>query len=272
VVATKYTSNMGPDDPNAGGNQRKNMIQSLDASLRRLGTDYVDIYWVHAWDPMTPIEELMRALDDAVRSGKVLYVGISDAPAWVVSRANTLAETRGWSPFAGLQIPYSLIERTSERELLPMAEALDIAVTAWAPIGGGVLAGKYASKERRPEGARFSSSNPWSDAYLTDRNLRIAEEVLRLAREIGRTPSQVAIAWVRQQQKGVVVPIIGARTLGQMRDNLGCLDLTLSSDQLQRLDRVSHIEPGFPTDFLVRVRGIVYGNTFDLTDDHRRRA
>ena len=149
VLSTKYTLNGRPSDPNGGGNHRKSMIQALDASLKRLGTDYIDIYWLHAWDFMTPIEEVMRALDDLVRAGKVLYVGISDSPAWVIARANMLAELRGWSPFVGLQVPYSLIERTPEREFLPMAQSLDIAVCAWGAIGGGVLTGEVSRCRRR---------------------------------------------------------------------------------------------------------------------------
>lgn len=269
VLATKYTSNVRPDDPNAGGNQRKNLVQSLEASLARLGTNYVDLYWVHAWDPLTPLEEVMRGLDDVVRAGKVLYVGISDTPAWVVSRANMLAEMRGWSAFVGLQIPYSLVERTPERELLPMAEALDITVTAWGTLGGGALTGKYKTGAPRPKDARFAEG-PWGDHYLTERNLRIAGEVTNIAREADRTPSQVAIAWVRQQQRGVIIPILGARKLSQLQDNLASLQLTLDESQLQRLDEASRVDLGFPQDFLVQVRGIVHGNSYARIDNHRR--
>ena len=268
VIATKYTLNQRPDDPNGGGNHRKVMTEALEASLRRLGTDYVDLYWVHAWDPLTPLAELMRGLDDLVRAGKVLYVGISDAPAWVVARANTLAELRDWSPFAGLQIPYSLIERAPERELLPMAAALDIAVTAWAPLGGGTLTGKYR-RERRPDGARFAQGT-WGDRYLTDRNLRIAEEVTAIAEETGRSPAQVALAWVRRPRPGVMVPIVGARNLAQLQDNLQCLDFALGPEHLGRLEGVSRIELGFPHDFLLQVRGMIYGEAADRIDDHRR--
>jgi aryl-alcohol dehydrogenase-like predicted oxidoreductase len=268
VIATKYTLNQRPDDPNGGGNHRKVMTEALEASLRRLGTDRVDLYWVHAWDPLTPLEELMRGLDDLVRAGKVLYVGISDAPAWVVARANTLAELRGWSAFAGLQIPYSLIERAPERELLPMAAALDIAVTAWAPLGGGTLTGKYR-RERRPDGTRVAQGT-WGDLYLTDRNLRIVEEVTAIAEETGRSPAQVALAWVRRPRPGVMVPIVGARNLAQLRDNLQCLDFVLGAEHLRRLDDISRIELGFPHDFLVQVRGMIYGEAADRIDDHRR--
>src|ERR671930_520024 len=165
VLATKYTSNTRRGDPNAGGNHRKNMVQSLEASLKRLNTAYIDLYWVHAWDPMTPIEEMMRALDDMIRAGKILYAGISDAPAWIVSQANTLANLRGWNEFIAIQIEYSLIERTSERELLPMANALDLGVTAWSPLGGGVLTGKYEKKlsSKDQSGSSSNSSSTYSD-------------------------------------------------------------------------------------------------------------
>jgi aryl-alcohol dehydrogenase-like predicted oxidoreductase len=269
VLATKYTLNMRPEDPNAGGNHRKNLFQSLDASLSRLGTDYIDLYWVHAWDGMTPVEEVMRALDDAVRAGKILYVGISDAPAWVVSRANTMAAFRDWSPFAALQIQYSLIERTPERDLMPMAKALDVAVTPWGVVGGGVLTGKYKSKTEKPDNARYSPSGGWSDVYVTDRNLRIATALGEVAREIGRTHSQVALAWVRQQPYGVVVPILGARTLAQLTDNLGCLDFTLGPEPLARLDAASKVELGFPHDFLVSAREYIFGKTYPMIDNHR---
>ncbi|MBK8962783.1 MAG: aldo/keto reductase [Candidatus Competibacteraceae bacterium] len=272
VLATKYTLNGRPDDPNGGGNHRKSMVQALDASLKRLGTDYIDLYWLHAWDFMTPVDEVMRAFDDLVRSGKVLYIGISDAPAWIVSRANTLAELRGWSPFVGLQLQYSLIERTPERDLLPMARALDIAVTAWGPLGGGLLTGKYnpeADKSVSTD-ARYTVS-PWGQDLMSERNLDIAAAVVKLAEEIDRTPSQVAINWIRQQRRGVIIPILGARKLSQLQDNLAALDFLLSDEQLRRLDAASAIAPGFPHDFLTRegVRQVIYGNTLPSIDNHR---
>ncbi len=272
VLATKYTLNNHPDDPNGGGNHRKSMHQALEASLKRLGTDYIDLYWVHAWDFMTPVDEVMRALDDMVRAGKVLYVGISNAPAWIVSQANTLADLRGWSPFVGLQIEYSLIERTPERELLPMAKALDIAVTAWSPLGGGMLTGKYKRDTERPKDARYAQGAWNDDLFVTDKNFTIVEAVEKVAGEIGRTPAQVAINWLhRQTGKGVVIPIIGARKLSQLRDNLAALDFELGEGQLTRLDKVSAIRLGFPHDFLSLdiVRSAVHGNTYALIDNHR---
>ncbi len=269
VLATKYTMTMSPDDPNACGNHRKNLVQSLEASLKRLDTDYVDLLWVHAHDVLTPVEETMRALDDVVRAGKALYVGISDAPAWVVSQANMLASLKGWTPFAALQIQYGLSERTPERDLLPMAKALGLAVTPWGVLGGGVLSGKYRTPKDRPAGTRFGKDNSWAAANVTERNLRIAEAAGAVARETGRTASQVALAWVRQRSYGPIVPIVGARTVDQMKDNLGCLDLALDPSHLEALDAASAVELGFPHAFLLQARDSIYGKTFPLIDSHR---
>jgi aryl-alcohol dehydrogenase-like predicted oxidoreductase len=264
VVATKYTLSGRPHDPNGGGNHRKSLVQSLEASLRRLGLDYVDLYWVHVWDRLTPIEETLRALDDAVRAGKVLYLGISDAPAWVVARGNAIAELRGQDAFAAVQAPYSLLERSPERELLPMAEALGLAVATWGSLGSGVLTGKFAGRQR-PAGTRLGD-NEWGKAALSVRNLAIAAEVDRVAREVGRSPSQVALAWVRAQQRGNLIPILGARRLEQLEDNLGALTLALSAAHLEQLEAASRIERGFPLDLLQRVETQVYGQTLAAID------
>ncbi len=188
VVASKFSMTTDPRDPNAGGNSRKNLQQSLEATLRRLGTDYLDLYWVHAWDGMTPLEELLRALDDAVRAGKLLYTGFSNVPAWVVARAQTMAELQGWSRFAALQLHYSLVERGVERELLPCAAALGLAVTAWSPLGGGVLSGKYSSdpQQRAAQPGRLTTTG-WGRMLLSERNLAIAATVRELAGATGRT-------------------------------------------------------------------------------------
>jgi aryl-alcohol dehydrogenase-like predicted oxidoreductase len=267
VVATKYTLSARPDDVNAAGNHRKNLVQALDKSLKRLGLDYVDLYWVHAWDWTTPVDEVMRALDDVVHAGKALYVGVSDVPAWVVSQANTLADLRGWSRFIGLQIEYSLIERTPERELLPMARALDVGVTAWGSIGGGVLTGKYAKG-----GDVDTKRAGGNQRRLSDRNHAIAAEAVAIAKEIDRSASQVAINWVRQQP-GTMIPILGARTAAQLEENLRCLDFELSPEHMRRLDEVSKIEMGFPHDFLSLepIRKVVYGDTYDRLVIHHRR-
>ena len=242
VLATKYTGATRPRDVNAAGNSRKNMLDSVHASLKRLRTDYIDLYWVHARDFMTPIEEVMRGLDDLVRQGKVLYVGVSDTPAWEVSRANTLAELRGWSAFVGLQIRYSLLDRAVERELLPMAKTLDLTVTPWDTLGSGVLAGKYNNNPAEAGRAKLRG-------FINERALGIAGEVIKVAQELGRTPAQVALNWVRQGQ-GVIVPLVGARTLAQLDDNLGCLEFSLAAEVKQRLDDASKIELGFPHEFL----------------------
>jgi aryl-alcohol dehydrogenase-like predicted oxidoreductase len=269
VVATKYTLNGRPEDPNGGGNHRKSLVQSLEASLQRLGTDYIDVYWVHAWDFMTPVEEVMRALDDVVRAGKVLYVGVSDTPAWIVSQANTLADLRGWSRFVGLQIPYSLIERTPERDLLPMAKANEIGVTSWGALGGGVLSGKYEKGKPNPKGDRLSEG-PWGQSILTDRNLAIGAAVREVAADLGKPPSQVALAWVLAQRgRGQIIPIVGARKLSQLEDNLGALALTLPEVALAKLEETSRIELGFPHQFLVQTRQLVHGTAFARVDNHR---
>jgi aryl-alcohol dehydrogenase-like predicted oxidoreductase len=246
VLATKYTGATRSRDVNASGNSRKNMMESVHASLKRLNTDYIDLYWVHARDFTTPVEEMMRGLDDLVRQGKVLYVGISDAPAWEVARANTLAELRGWSPFVGLQIRYSLLDRAVERELLPMAKALDLTVTPWDTLGSGILTGKY-NQDSSTQGRATLRGR------VRERDLGIAAEVVKVALELGRTPAQVALNWVRQGP-GVIVPLVGARTREQLDDNLACLDFELAPEVKQRLDEVSHIELGFPHDMIAGFR------------------
>jgi aryl-alcohol dehydrogenase-like predicted oxidoreductase len=262
VVATKYTLTSRREDPNAGGNHRKNLVGTLERSLRRLRTDYVDLLWLHMWDGMTPVEEVVRALDDLVSAGKVLYVGISDTPAWVVSRAVTLAELRGWSPFVALQAPYSLADRDVERELLPMARALGMTFTPWGMLEGGALTGKYLDEADEPR--RHDGVGPKANA--------IAREVVAVADELGATPAQVAIAWVRDQPWHTV-PIVGARAEAQLRQNLGALELTLSRNQIDRLEAVGGFGVGFPRDFLEseHVRGLIFGDTFDLIDDPRAR-
>ncbi|HUA37401.1 MAG TPA: aldo/keto reductase [Candidatus Sulfopaludibacter sp.] len=259
VVATKFSFNQHRGDPNAGGNHRKNMVQALEGSLKRLGTDYVDLYWMHAWDELTPVEEVMRALDDLVRAGKVLYIGISDAPAWWAARANTLAELRGWTPFVALQIEYNLIERTPERELLPMAEALRLTVTPWSPLASGWLTGKYAGKAK--EERRLDQTPQF--ARPTERNVAIAKEAVKIAKAAGKSPAQVALNWLRARPH--TIPILGARKLSQLEDNLNCVKWSLNAKQLAQLDGVSRIEPGFPRDFLDRpfVRDYLHGGLID---------
>jgi aryl-alcohol dehydrogenase-like predicted oxidoreductase len=252
VVASKYTVSRDRTDPNGGGNHRKNLRLSLDVSLRRLRTDHLDVLWVHIWDDRTPIEETMRALDDEVRAGRVLYVGISDAPAWLVARANTLAEWRGWTPFAGLQVPYSLLQRDIERELLPMAEALGLTVAAWSPLGGGVLSGKYS----RPDGD--GSATRLDPTSLTDHQRAVARCVADVAAELGATPAQVALAWTRSRS-AAVHPIVGARRLEQLGENLRSLEIALPADAVARLEASTGFDVGFPTTFIDETRAWVLG-------------
>jgi aryl-alcohol dehydrogenase-like predicted oxidoreductase len=257
VIATKYTLTERRTDPNFGGNHRKNLRRSVEGSLQRLGTDHIDLLWLHMWDGMTPVEEVMRSLDDLVRTGTVLYVGISDAPAWVVSQANMLADLRGWSRFVAYQGEYSLASRAPERDILPMASALDMAFLAWGALEGGELTGKYNSPTNEPK--RSKDTN--------ERIKSIASVLMKVAREIGRTPSQVAINWTRQQPYHMI-PIIGARSEKQLKDNLGCLNFELTAEQIHHLNEASPIDLGFPHSFLGsdHVHGLIFGETFAQID------
>jgi aryl-alcohol dehydrogenase-like predicted oxidoreductase len=273
VLATKYTNAAPGTDPNAAGNHRKSMVQALEHSLKRLKTDYVDLYWLHIWDFLTPVDEVMRAFDDLVRSGKVLYAGISDAPAWVVARGNTMAELRGWTPFVGLQVEYSLAERTPERELLPMADSLEIGVTAWSPLAGGLLTGKYSGQGKQQSGGRYHNPMMKDFAEVDERKTTIAETVTSIAQELGRSPAQVALAWLlRRPYRVPVIPIVGARELSQVQDNLACVELHLGGDHLRRLDEVSGIELGFPHDFFTKdmVKGFAFGGMRERIDARPR--
>ncbi|MBT8486173.1 MAG: aldo/keto reductase [Phycisphaerales bacterium] len=266
VIATKYTLNMRPGDPNAGGNHRKNMVRAVEASLERLGTDFIDLYWLHMWDSTTPVDEVMRGLDDLVRAGKVVYIGVSDTAAWKVAQANTLAELRGWSRFIALQVSYSLALRDVERDLAPMAIELGLGVTPWAPLAGGILTGKYTRADiPRLEAARTAEGfDPFDSTdrplTLTEQRLALADVVKQVAAEAGRTPAQVAINWLLTRP-GVTSPIIGARTLAQVKDNLAALGFIPSDDMLARLDEASAISLGFPHDFLAGpfVQQLVHG-------------
>jgi aryl-alcohol dehydrogenase-like predicted oxidoreductase len=240
IVGTKYSLNVREGDLNAGGNHRKSLVQAVEASLTRLHTDRVDVLWLHAWDYLTPPEEVLRALDDQVRLGKVLYLGVSDTPAWVVARMQTLAAAHDWTPFTGLQIEYSLVQREVERELIPMARGLGLGVLAWSPLGAGVLSGKYDGAGARAGKRRLAEIDPG--------RLTIARAVADVARDLGVSSSVVALAWLRA--KGGVIPILGARTAEQLADNLSCLDVTLPTEAVTRLDQVSHVARGFPHDFL----------------------
>ncbi|MGI9240732.1 MAG: aldo/keto reductase [Verrucomicrobiales bacterium] len=247
VIATKYTGAMSATgkDPNAGGNHRKNIMRSCEESLRRLRMEYIDVYWMHAWDQLTPAAEVMRAFDDLVRQGKVLHCGVSNAPAWWIAQANTLAECRGWTPFDAMQIEYSLVERSVERELIPAASALGLSVLAWSPLCGGILSGK-------------------SSQDLGPREKRIVDALEATAAELGRPPAQVAINWLRQRQVDTI-PIIGASRVEQLRDNLKCLEFSLGDNEIQILADASAIEPEYPLRFLDSEdhRDGIYGGLFD---------
>jgi aryl-alcohol dehydrogenase-like predicted oxidoreductase len=264
VLATKYSLFTKPGDLNDGGNHRKNLVQSLEGSLKRLQTDYVDVLYLHAWDGVTPTQEVMRALDDLVRAGKVLYIGISDVPAWTVARANTLAELRGWTSFIGLQIEYSLLQRTPERELLPMADAFGMSVVAWSPLAGGALTGRYLTAT---EGGRLKPES----RHRLPKFQPIVEEVVAVAQEIRATPSQVALAWIRSKHQSYI-PIVGARKAEHLHDNLGCIEVVLGQEQLERLNNISAIELGFPHDFLKldSVQNVIFGGQSSKLDKPKK--
>lgn len=271
VIATKYTNNAARSgvqvgrNPNAAGNQRKSMHEALNASLKRLNTDYIDLYWMHMWDQVTPVEEVMRAFDDIVRAGKVLYVGVSNAPAWWVARANTMAELKDWSPFVGMQLEYSLAERSIEQDHLPMARALDIGVVAWSPLAGGVLTGKYSKAAPKDGKARYEVTN----RPVSDKRLAIADAVVEVAREAGITPAQAALAWV--MSKRGVIPIIGARTMEQYLDNMKAAEVKLAPEQLAKLDAISKPRLGYPQNMLggPMARGLIFNHKPERLDRHR---
>lgn len=247
VIATKYSLSMRPGDPNASGNQRKNMVQAVEDSLRRLNTDYIDLLYLHLWDNRTPAEEILRAFDDLVRAGKLLYVGISDTPAWQVSRLQAIADLRGWSPLVALQVPYNLTERTVEREFMPMAQEMGLGVLPWSPLAGGVLSGKYRREDLNTQNKDMSSRKNINLATgrLTERALDIADVVVSIAEELNQSPAQIALAWT-MLNPAVTSPIIGARTFEQFEGNLAALDVQFSDDQIERLNSVSQIENCFP--------------------------
>ncbi|MFI0975985.1 aldo/keto reductase [Streptomyces sp. NPDC021093] len=254
VLATKYSALRRPGDPNSGGPHRKSMFASVEASLRQLNTDYLDLLYLHVWDFTTPVEEILRGLDDLVRQGKVLYVAMSNVPAWQVSRMQAIADLRGWSPLVALQIEYSLIQRTGERDLIPMAHELGLGVVPYSPLGGGVVTGKYGRDDLTAAGVGSDGGPPRRShnvtlGNLTERNLAIAEVVKEVAAELGRTPGQVGLAWTLQNP-GVTASIIGARTSAQLEDNLGALEVDFTAAQLARLDEATAIGLGIPHDLL----------------------
>lgn len=264
VIATKFTlrpRHANSMDPNAGGNNRKNLMRSVESSLKRLNTDHIDLLYLHMWDYTTSVGEVMRGLDDLVRDGKVLYIGFSDTPAYIVSKANLLAEFHSLSPVVAIQVPYNLFRRDPERELFPMVLEEDIAVTAWGMLGGGVLTGKYRDSNAVK---RYESAS--------EEGMVIADKVLEIAEEAGRSSSQIAINWVRQRQaKAQLIPILGVRNLDQLKDNLGVLEFELTSDQMKAISDLANFKPGFPWSFLheENILELIHGKTNNILDRHR---
>lgn len=264
VMASKYSLHTKSGRINDSGNHKKNLVQSLEGSLKRLKTDYIDLFYIHAWDFTTPEQEVMRALDNMVSSGKVLHIGISDTPAWIVAKSNTIAELRGWSSFTALQIEYSLITRDGERDLIPMANAFDMGITAWAPLAGGALTGKYLKENDDPKRLKEGSKR------LNEKSRAIAQTVVDIAAEIGCEPAHVAVNWVKKKAP-VMIPIVGARNSTQLQQNIDTLKYELSEEQMQRLNEVSAFDLGFPHDFLQQdgVNTVLFGGLKSKIDNHR---
>jgi aryl-alcohol dehydrogenase-like predicted oxidoreductase len=257
VIATKFLTNLYRGDPNGGGSSRKAIVAQCEQSLRRLQTSYIDLYWMHAWDSSTPIQETLRALDDLVRDGKVRFIGFSDTPAWKCAEAQTITMFRGWSPLIALQIEYSLLERTVEGELIPMARELGLGVTPWSPLARGVLSGKYSRAEHgqhKPGRGERVTSN------LDDKAYDLIDELGRTAKALDTSVSRVALAWV-VSRPGVSSTIIGARTMQQLEDNLGAADVQLTAEQVARLDALSTPKLPFPAQMIAMGAGIVNGGT-----------
>lgn len=256
VVATKYSLKDNTTNPNASGNNRKNMMRSVEESLKRLKTDFIDVLYLHIWDDLTPIDEVLRGLDDLIRQGKVNYAAISDTPAWMVAKGNTMAELMGWSQLIALQVEYSLLQRTPERDLIPMAKHFGMTVTPWAPLGGGVLSGKYLRGEQGRVKAESNRRN--------DRATGITEAVVEIANELGVPASHVALQWTMSQGFSSI-PIAGATRVSQLEENMKAVEVKLSAEQLRKLDEVSKIDLGFPGEFFreTAVKDNVYGGFHD---------
>lgn len=292
VIGSKYTLYdlyTKLDDPNGSGSHRKNLRRSVEGSLKRLRTDYIDLLYVHIWDPLTPVEEIMRGLDDVIRAGKVLYIGCSNLPAWFIARGHTLAELRGWTQFVANEIEYNLVERTAEREQLPLCQALDIGVTCWSALSGGMLTGKYNRGKldaKQPHRLKDILDPARKHYWLAtgQRNLRIMGKVVEFADQLGRPPVQVALNWLRQKP-GVCIPIFSARTFPQAREDIGCVEWQLSSDEMVKLDALTEealaspiVKHGYPNDFLqfgspaiatFEVKKMEYGAVGKNIDNHR---
>jgi aryl-alcohol dehydrogenase-like predicted oxidoreductase len=256
VIATKFSGNLYPGDPNGGGSSRKSIINACEHSLRRMQTDYIDLYWLHNWDVHTPIDETMAALEDLVRAGKVRYIGVSDTPAWKVAQANVMSQFRGWSAFIGLQIEYSLLERSVEQELVPMAQELGLGITPWSPLKGGLLSGKYsraAAGQAKPDRSFLAPS-------LNESTYKVVDELESIAKSHDSTVARVALAWLRARP-GVSSTIIGARRISQLEDNLKSLDVDLTTAEREHLDSLTHPVFGFPQNMMPMFPSIHNGGT-----------
>jgi aryl-alcohol dehydrogenase-like predicted oxidoreductase len=266
VLSTKYTINTRPGDPNGGGNHRKHMVRSVETSLQRMKTDYIDLLYLHIWDGTTPIEEILRAMDDLVRAGKVLYMGLSTAPAWQIARMQAVADLRGWSPLIALQIEYNLIERTTERDLIPMANEMGLGVISFSPLSSGLLSGKYSREDflsKSGSTAGNSGTRKYTLEYLgkfSERNMKIVDEVKKVASEVQKSPAQVALAWLLSRS-AVTSVLLGASKPEQLENNLGSLKTHLSPDQIERLDDISCIALGYPHEHLANptIRQMISG-------------
>jgi aryl-alcohol dehydrogenase-like predicted oxidoreductase len=257
VIATKFSGNLYPSDPNGGGSGRKAVINACENSLRRLQTDYLDLYWLHIWDANTPIDETMAALDDLVRAGKVRYLGVSDTPAWKIAQANLIASFRGWSAFVGLQIEYSLLERTVEQELVPMASEFGLGITPWSPLKSGVLSGKYT---RRNEAHLKADRGALIEGALNEKAYEVIDELEIIAKAHETTVASVALGWLHAQP-GVTSIIVGARRISQFEDNVRALDVNLTTEELARLSELTQPILGFPNAMLAMAPGVLNGGT-----------
>jgi aryl-alcohol dehydrogenase-like predicted oxidoreductase len=262
VLATKFTFNREAGNPNAGGNGRKNIYRAIESSLKSLGTDYIDLYWLHAWDMLTPIEEVLSTIDALVREGKVRHFGLSDAPAWYAARGQTIAEFRGWERVSAFQLEYSLAERSIEREHIPMAQELGIAVCPWSPLAGGLLSGKYRTQSGKTELGRLDAvAGTVFDRFNTERNRKIVDVLVEVAAEIGRSPAEVALNWVATQP-GVTATILGASKMDQLKANLASLDFAIPAELHARLDQITAIDIVNPYRFFQpQLQSMIRGGT-----------
>ena len=250
VLSTKYSLAVRPGDPNAAGNGRRSLVRGVEDALKRLDTDRIDLLFLHVWDDTTPADEILRGFDDLVRQGKLLYIGISDTPAWQVARLQVIAELRGWTQFCALQVEYNLLQRTAERELIPMAQALGLGVMPWSPLASGLLTGKYGTDAPASTDAPGGRGEMLvAHGMVNARMLGIAAAVRTVAERRGVTSAQVALAWTLTNP-AVAAPLLGARTLRQLEDNLGALEADLTPEDLALLEDASRFELGFPHDFL----------------------